>query len=141
MTTQLIAVAYVGKKPFAIDNVARSGKAWNGPGDVQEVTPAQAQALLKFPDQWALARQDDQATVDKPLQIEVSGEDGKTVQVEASELAKPLEKMSKDELKAYAKARFGKELDGRKSSKLMVDQIQEFERDLPPLTGAPTASR
>ncbi|MEN9864940.1 MAG: hypothetical protein RL748_530 [Pseudomonadota bacterium] len=39
---QTIAVRYVGKKLNAQDNVAKSGKLWEGNGDVQWVTPKQA---------------------------------------------------------------------------------------------------
>ena len=45
-----VKIKYVGRKPFCIDNVARSGASWNGNGDVQEVTPAQAKILIKYAD-------------------------------------------------------------------------------------------
>lgn len=49
-----VRVEYVGRKPFAVDNVSGSGKCWNGPGDVQVVTEDQAEALAKYPDQWVV---------------------------------------------------------------------------------------
>ena len=45
-------IEYIGKKPFAVDNVAKSGKTWDGPGDIQEVTDEQGKILLKYPDQF-----------------------------------------------------------------------------------------
>jgi hypothetical protein len=49
-----VRIKYVGRKPFATDNVARSGKQWAGRGDVQEVTEAQAKILCRYPDQWGV---------------------------------------------------------------------------------------
>lgn len=57
-TPNLVGVIYVGKKPTAHDNVAGSGKVWNGNGDVQEVTELQAATLTKYRDQWAYAPTD-----------------------------------------------------------------------------------
>lgn len=51
---QTVAVRYVGKKPTAQDNVAKSGKLWEGNGDVQWVTSKQAKILTRYADQWAL---------------------------------------------------------------------------------------
>lgn len=51
-TEKLALVEYVGKKPFAVDNVAKSGKVWRGTGDVQVVTDAQAKILAGYADQW-----------------------------------------------------------------------------------------
>ena len=62
--SNLVPVVYVGNKPHAFDNIAHSGKSWQGKGDVQEVTDAQAKLLLKYPDQWALANEADRAAVD-----------------------------------------------------------------------------
>jgi len=129
----LIKIVYVGKKPTAYDNVAKSHKCWNGNGDVQEVTPDQAKQLLKFPDQWALADEADREAIDTPSIVEVKDEDGNDVQVQATELGKPLEKMTKPELVALAQARWGKELDAKKSKKDLIDAIEEFERDLEPV--------
>lgn len=131
----LIAVRYVGNKPAAYDNVARSGVTWNGFGDVQHVTDAQAKVLLKYPDQWTLANQDDAATVATPVSIQVTDEAGDQVSIDPDALTKPLEHMSKPELKAYAFNKWGKELDARKSTKALIDQIEEFERDLDVVVG------
>lgn len=127
---KLIPVRYVGKKAAAYDNVARSGVTWNGNGDVQQVTDAQAKLLLKYPDQWELADAADQAAIDAPVSIEVTDEDGDQVSIDPDAFNKPLEKMSKAELKAYAQDKWGKELDARKSTKAMIDQIEEWQRDL-----------
>jgi len=124
---------YVGKKPFAFDNVAKSGKCWAGNGDVQEVTPAQAKQLLKYPDQWALVDQADEQAVTAQVTTAVVGEDGEDVNVPHDDLKKPLESMSKAELAAFAKAKFGKKLDARKATKELIDTIEEFERDLEPV--------
>ena len=128
-----IEIAYVGKKPAAYDNVAKSGKCWNGYGDTQFVTPDQARVLLRYPDQWALAHEEDAFMVNAPTSTVVQGEDGQSVRVMDSELTKPLEKMSKSELAAFAKAKFGKKLDARKATKELIDTIEEFERDLEPV--------
>jgi hypothetical protein len=127
---KLIALRYVGKKQTAYDNIARSGVTWNGFGDVKEVTDAQAKLLLKYPDQWALANSADQQAVEAPVSISVQDEDGDDVAIDPQALKKPLEKMSKAELKALAQNKWGQELDARKSTKAMIDQIEEWERDL-----------
>lgn len=49
-----VPVEYVGKKPFAVDNVAGSGKVWAGKGDVQMVSEDKALKLANFPDQWKI---------------------------------------------------------------------------------------
>lgn len=131
--TDLIKIRYVGKKPFAFDNVAGSGKCWSGAGDVQEVSAAQARSLLKYPDQWAAVDAEDAARAAAPVTVEVTDEDGQGAHVDRAALAKPLEKMSKTELVALAQAKFGKRLDARKSTKHLIDAIEEFERDLEPI--------
>lgn len=130
---KLIPIVYIGKKPAAFDNVARSGKCWNGNGDVQEVTDAQAKVLIQYTDQWQLANKADAEAVNKPVSVQVTDSDGETVQIEHEALSKPLEKMSKAELLAFAQAKFGKELDATKPKKLLIDAIEEFERDLEPV--------
>jgi hypothetical protein len=134
---KLIAVRYVGNKLAAYDNVARSGVTWNGKGDVQQVTDAQAKVLIKYTDQWVLANAGDQAAVLAPVSIQVTDEDGASVSIDPDDLNKPLEKMSKAELKAYAANKWGKELDARKSTKALIDQIEEFERDFDVVIGVP----
>lgn len=128
MTT--IKIEYVGKKQFALDNVAGSKKAWNGKGDVQEVTDAQAKLLLKYPDQWALANEADRATVEAPVSIEGKDENGEAVTIDPDDLKKPLEKMNKAELSALAKQSWDKELDPAMTKKAMIDQIEEWQHEL-----------
>ena len=123
----MVKIEYVGKKLSATDNVAGSRATWNGPGDVVEVTEPQAKVLLRYPDQWALYDTKDQKRVDKPVMVEVVGSGGDIESVDDANLSNPLEKMDKNELKAYAKKHFNKDLDGRMSSKLMVDQIEEWQ--------------
>lgn len=134
--SKLIKIVYVGKKPIAYDNVAGSGKSWAGKGDVQEVTEAQAKALLKYPDQWDVADAADAGIVHQPETVTVTDDDGQDVQVDQATLDKPLERMSKAELAAYALAKFGKKLDARKSTKDLIDAIEEFERDVEPVNKA-----
>lgn len=133
--TRLIALRYVGKKPTAYDNIARSGKSWAGFGDVQEVTDAQAKLLLKYPDQWELVHERDRKAVEAPTSIQVQDEDGQGVSIDPDTLKKPLEHMSKTELKAYAFNLWGQELDARKSTKAMIDQIEEWANELEPKVG------
>lgn len=131
----LIQVVYVGKKPEAFDNVARSGKTWHGAGDIQEVTDAQAKLLLKFPDQWQLANEDDRDQVETPVSVVGKDENGQQVTVDPEALTKPLEKMNKAELTALATDRFGKELDAKLSKKAMVDQLEEWMETLDVTSG------
>lgn len=133
----LVKIQYVGLKPMANDNVARSGKVWEGEGDIQEVTAAQAKILIKYPDQWRLADEDDRELVEMPIPLKVVDEDGDTVLINPEDLIKPLEHMSKTELKAFAKARWGRDMDTRWSSKRMIDQIEEWELELDQVNGAP----
>lgn len=128
--TDLVSLVYVGNKPAAYDNIARSGKTWNGAGDVQEVTEAQAKQLLKFPDQWQLADGTDIERVEHTESIKVTDEDGDKVVIDPDAFKKPVEKMTKAELVAYAASKWGKELDVNKSKKDLIDLIEEFERDL-----------
>jgi hypothetical protein len=128
--TQLVAVKYIGKKPAAYDNIARSGVTWNGNGDVQEVTEAQAAALIKFADQWVLADEEDAARVNTPSNIKVEDEDGDTVVIDPEAFKKPIEKMTKAEIVAYAMNKFGKELDVSKAKKALIDMVEEFEHEL-----------
>lgn len=129
--TELVDIKYVGKKPFALDNVAGSGKLWNGNGDVQTVTANQAKILLKYPDQWGLANAEDAALVDKPVTVEIetgADEQGQTQteEVNAEALTKPLERMTKPELVALAKLKFNADLDVSKAKKALIDQIEEL---------------
>lgn len=128
--TSTVKLVYVGKKPAAYDNIAKSGKTWNGPGDVQEVTELQARQLLAFPDQWALLNEEDREAVEHTESIKVVDEDGDTVIIDPDAFKKPLEKMSKAEMVAYAHNRWSKTLEATMAKKMMIDQIEEWERDL-----------
>lgn len=128
--TQLVAVKYVGKKPAAFDNIARSGITWNGHGDVQEVTESQAALLIKFPDQWVLDNEEDVLRVDVPSNIKAVDEDGDTVVIDPTAFKKPIEKMTKVEIVAYAKDKFGKDIDVALTKKALIDIVEEFEREL-----------
>ena len=133
----LIKLVYVGNKPAAYDNIARSGKTWNGKGDVQEVTDAQAKLLLKFPDQWQLVDAKDKAAIEAPVSISVTGEAGEDVIVDPETFKQPIEKLSKSELSAYALNKWGKDLSANKNRTDMIDQIEEWERDLDVVVGVP----
>lgn len=128
--SNLVQVVYVGNKPHAFDNIAHSGKSWQGKGDVQEVTDAQAKLLLKYPDQWALANEADRATVEAPVSIQSQDENGEAVTIDLDDLKKPLEKMNKAELAAMAKQSWDKELDPAMTKKAMIDQIEEWQHEL-----------
>ena len=128
--SNLVPVVYVGNKPHAFDNIAHYGKSWQGKGDVQEVTDAQAKLLLKYPDQWALANEADRAAVEAPVSIEGKDENGEVVTIDPDDLKKPLEKMNKAELSALAKQSWGKELDPAMAKKAMIDQIEEWQHEL-----------
>ncbi|CAN7308359.1 hypothetical protein LJR296_001464 [Cupriavidus necator] len=130
----LIALVYVGKKPWTLDNVAGSGKAWEGPGDVQEVTVNQARRLLQHPDQWALDNPEDAAIVAGEITVQVTEPSGKTVEVPAAVLKKPIEKMSKPELVAYALAELKLELAPQLSKAGMVNAIEEAIKGAEPMT-------
>lgn len=128
--SNLVPVVYVGNKPHAFDNIAHSGKSWQGKGDVQEVTDAQAKLLLKYPDQWALANEADRAAVDAPVSIQSQDENGEAVTIDPDDLKKPLEKMNKAELSALAKQSWDKELNPAMTKKAMIDQIEEWQHEL-----------
>lgn len=127
--SDLIQVEYVGNKASACDNVARSGKIWNGKGDIQEVTADQARVLTKYPDQWQLVDAGKKAEVDataiKTVQTNTDGVESVEVNVDA--MNKPLENMSKAELVAFAKQKLERELQPNLSKKQMIDQIEEWQ--------------
>ncbi|MFA5630340.1 MAG: hypothetical protein WC997_02410 [Porticoccaceae bacterium] len=120
-----VSVVYVGKKPFAFDNVAGSKKSWDGNGDVQNVTPAQAAILIKYPDQWALVNTDDEQEVQQPVIITTPEGDS----INAEELEKPLEKMNKTELSAYAQSKFNKTFGARVGKADMINMIEEWQQE------------
>lgn len=129
----LIALVYVGKKPWTMDNVAGSGKAWNGAGDVQEVTVNQAKRLLKHPDQWALNDPGDASLVDGDITVPVTDSNGRTTEIPAKDLRKPLELMTKPQLVAFALAELKLELRPALSKPKMIDAIEEAQKGPDPL--------
>lgn len=52
MSEDKAGVMYVGRKPFAVDNICSTGKVWSGRGDVQIVSVEAALLLCQHPDQW-----------------------------------------------------------------------------------------
>ena len=138
-TAPLVPLVYVGNKPAAYDNIARTGLTWNGYGDVQEVTEAQAKLLLKFPDQWAVLDEADTERATAPTSVKVVDEDGEAIIVNPDAFQKPLEKMTKTEMVAYARDRWGRLLDIGMAKKMMIDQIEEWDRELDMLIGAQSA--
>ena len=132
---KLIPIKYVGRKAYAYDCVARSGVTWNGFGDVHEVTDAQAKLLLRHPDEWALVNEKDRKHIDKPESIKVVDEDGDLVVVDPECFKKSPETLNKAELKALAMNKWGREMDLSWSTKRMLDQIEEWDRDLNLITG------
>lgn len=127
--SELIQIEYIGNKPSACDNVARSGKIWNGKGDIQEVTADQARILTKYPDQWRLVDEDRKAEVDaSAIKTITTNTDGvESVEVNVDQMNKPLENMNKAELVAFAKQKLERELLPSLSKKQMIDQIEEWQ--------------
>jgi len=126
----MIAIKYVGNKKFCFDTVAHTGLTWNGKGTIQQVSAPQARQLLKYPDQWALANPADADNLDHTVAILTTDETGGDVTVEESDLKKPLEKMSRAELKVYAKVHFNKDLKVSMARTLMLNQVEEWEKEL-----------
>jgi hypothetical protein len=50
--------------------------------------------------------------------------------IDPASFNKPIERMTKAEIVAYAKNKFGKDIDVSKAKKLLIDMVEEFERDL-----------
>lgn len=125
MSESVVGIVYVGKKPFSVDNVAGSGKFWEGNGCVREVTVAQAKTLLNYPDQWALADESEQAIVDKKEALTVIDGDGDSLEISPESLNKPVEKMNKPQLVALAKS-LGKELGMNVSRKEMIGLVEDW---------------
>ena len=125
MSESVVGIVYVGKKPFAVDNVAGSGKFWEGNGCVREVTVAQAKTLLNYPDQWALADESEQEVIDEKESITVIDEDGDSLEISPESLNKPVEKMNKSQLVALAKS-LGKELGMNVSRKEMIGLVEDW---------------
>lgn len=129
----MIDIVYVGNKPWTMDNVAGSGKAWDGPGDVQTVSENQAKILLRYPDQWGLADEADAQAVEGPVTVSVTDPGtGEQTEVTEDSLKKPLENMTKVELAAYG-ASINLKLAPALSKKQMVDAIEEAQKGPEPL--------
>lgn len=118
-----IKVEYVGRKPFAIDNVAHSGKSWNGAGDVQEVTPAQAKILVGYVDQWSLVDGEDINLLNAPVTVVVQDKQGNDVTISADDLTKNIEKMTATELAAYAKQKYNVTLARNKGRTVLLNEV------------------
>lgn len=129
----MIELRYIGRKAWAIDPVGGSGACWNGTGDVQGVSVSAARKILKHPDEWELANPEDAPRLEMNTAHQATDEDGKTVEVDDSDLNKPIERMSRVELKVYAKLRFGKDLDARTARGQLLDQVEELQRTANPV--------
>jgi hypothetical protein len=127
MTAIKVQVEYVGKKPFVVDNVAKSGKTWEGAGAVQEVTPAQAKILIGYADQWALAAGQDASVLSLPTVVVTKDEHGNEVETDASELTGHVEKMTATQLVAYAQNKYGKTLKLNRGRKVLLDEVMVLE--------------
>lgn len=135
----MIPIIYVGKKPWTRDNVAGSGKAWDGPGDVQEVTENQAKTLLKYPDQWALENPDDAELLTGPVTVTVVDPGGgASTEVTADSLRKPIEAMSKAELTVFGTT-LNLKLAPALSKKQMIDTIEEAQKGPEPMKAGEVA--
>lgn len=129
----MIELRYVGRKAWAIDPVGGSGTVWNGNGDVQGVPVSAARKILRHPDEWELANPEDASRLEVNTAHHATDEDGKTVEVDDSDLNKPIDKMSRVELKVFAKLRFGKDLDARTARGVLLDQVEELQRTANPV--------
>lgn len=119
-----VKIVYVGKKPTATDNVARSGKTWMGNGDIQEVTLPQAKILLKYPDQWAMAPDQE-----KP---EGGGGDGSSPGDDNDpnkDSNTGVEKMTKDELIKFSKDTFNVDLPNTFTKKQLIDEVERLKAE------------
>ncbi|RQS39773.1 hypothetical protein [Burkholderia sp. Bp8990] len=129
----MIDIRYIGRKEWAIDPVAGSGVVWEGSGDVQEMTVTQARKILKHPDEWELANPDDAGRLEVQTVHQTLDEDGKPTEVDEKDLEKPIERMTRSELKVYAKLKYGRDIPANMSRAHMIDQVEEFEKTLNPV--------
>jgi hypothetical protein len=129
----MIDIRYIGRKAWAIDSVGQSGIVWDGQGDVKPVPVGAARKILKHPDEWELANPDDASRLHVNTAHHATDEEGKLVEVDDADLKKPIEKMSRVELKVYAKLKFGKDIDARSARAHLIDQVEEFERTANPV--------
>lgn len=126
----MVKIIYVGKKPTAFDNVARSGKTWQGNGDIQEVTEEQAKILLTYPDQWARVQEQNQRDGDNDGKTD--DDDGNQNQQDGDNLNLniPLEKMTKAELIVLAKVKYNKDFPETLPKKQLIDEIETLKAEL-----------
>lgn len=125
-TTQqgLVRVMYVGRKPFAVDNVAGSGQTWNGKGDVKEVEADEAAVLCSYPDQWAI----DKGKVPSESQVDKSLTDFHTSgkSLEAIPKAKEPKQRTLAELQLFVKKTYGLILKA-KTKELALKELADIE--------------
>lgn len=129
----MIEIIYVGRKKNAIDNVSGSGKVWTGKGDVQGVTERQARILLKYPDQWELTKDSDKPAMQKEQITRFLDPAGERIEVAEAELKAPMEKMSANQLRAYAITTFNKTFGPNYSRKRLIDEIEEMAKGMDPM--------
>lgn len=129
----MIDIRYIGRKEWAVDPVAGSGVVWDGAGDVQPMTIAQARKILNHPDEWELADPDDASRLEVQTLHQTVDDQGKTIEVDDQDLQKPIEKMSRSELKVYAKMKYGRDIPANMSRAHMIDQIEDFEKTVNPV--------
>lgn len=129
----MIEIVYVGRKLVALDNVAQSGKTWAGYGDTQSVTERQARLLLKYPDQWELSKDSDAPAVAKEQIVRFIDPSGDRVEVPETALKLPLEKMTANQLRAYAITTFNKTFSVGYGRKRLLDEIEEMAKGMDPM--------
>lgn len=124
--SNLIPIAYVGKKDRQDDPIAGTELVWV-PGDVHHVTPHQAALLLNHPDVWA----DDRLPglqKKKPIIPAVPVKPKMTEEEERalSNLAPLIDigVLDKDGLQQFAMREFGMELDPAIDETAMREQVQ-----------------
>lgn len=134
----MIEIRYIGRKAWAVDPVAGSGVVWDGHDDVQPMTISQARKILKHPDEWELANAEDASRLEVQTLHQTLDEHGKTTEVDEQDLAKPVDKMTRSELKVHAKLKYGRDIPATMSRAHMLDAIEEFEKTVNPINSMPS---
>ena len=129
----MIELRYIGRKAWAVDPVAGTPTVWDGPGDIQGVSVGAARKILRHPDEWELANPEDASRLEVNTSHTTTDEEGHLVEVDDADLKKPVDKMSRAELKVYAKTKFGRDVSASTSRAHLIDQIEEFEKTLNPV--------
>lgn len=122
--SQQVNVMYVGRKPFAVDNVAHSGQTWEGRGDLKPVSPKQARLLLNHPSQWWL-----EGPLPSLEEVDARVTEffaGRFIPDEVT-LPTSVEDMDADELRAYAQAEYGQTLPARMDERALREEIAALE--------------